>query len=287
MPVTAVRASRVFFCVLFLAQMSGCATPAQRMDERAAGLGYRRQVVQGEDYSHVAYIKEGRAASDSVLHVYLEGDGTPRVRKRVAAADPTPRRPLMLELMSADPAPSLYLGRPCYHGLNQDTACAPAMWTDRRYSEAVVASMSAALDRLSSDYSALVLLGHSGGGTLAMLIAERHPKVEAVVTVAANLDTERWSALHKYQALTGSLNPAGRPPLPPRIRQLHFAGGEDDNVPPGLVRGALVHQQSASFKVFPKQDHSCCWREAWPEILGALAADRTLKPTGGIFHSGE
>lgn len=272
MPRYAARALRPFFWGLLIAQTAGCAGPAQRMEERADELGYRRLVVQGDGYSHVAYLKEGRETAGSALHVYLEGDGTPWVRKRVAAADPTPRRPLMLELMSLDPAPSLYLGRPCYHGMSQDKACTPDMWTDKRYSEAVVASMSAALDRLSADRRALILLGYSGGGTLAMLIAERQPKAEAVVTVAANLDTDRWAGLHQYRALSGSLNPAGRQPLPPRIRQMHYAGGRDDNVPPVLVSDA-IKQQGAVFKVFPGQDHSCCWREVWPEILGGLAAD--------------
>jgi hypothetical protein len=268
-----VRAIGPLFWLLVVAQISGCASPSQRIDDRAADLGYQRVVVRGDGFSHVAYIKNGRVTPNSALHVYLEGDGTPWVRKRVAAADPTPRTPLMLELMLLDPAPSLYLGRPCYHGLNKAKACTPDMWTDKRYSEAVVASMSAALDRLSVDYQALVLLGHSGGGALAMLLAERQPKTEIVITVAANLDTERWAALHKQQPLTGSLNPATRPPLPPRIRQMHFAGGRDDNVPPTLVRDAIAQQQGATFRVFPKQDHSCCWRDVWKEILGGLAAD--------------
>jgi pimeloyl-ACP methyl ester carboxylesterase len=266
-------AVRLFSWLIVVAQLSGCASPSQRMDDRAADLGYRRVVVRGDGFSHVAYIKEGRATPNTALHVYLEGDGTPWVHKHVAASDPTPRTPLMLELMSLDPAPSLYLGRPCYNGLNKAKACTPDVWTDRRYSEAVVASMSAALDRLSSDYQALVLLGYSGGGTLAMLLAERQPKTETVITVAANLDTERWAALHKQQPLTGSLNPATRPPLPPRIRQMHFAGAEDDNVPPLLVRDAIAQQLGATFKVFPKQDHSCCWRDVWKEILGGLTAD--------------
>jgi hypothetical protein len=267
------RALRPFFWLLVVAQLSGCASPSQRMDERAADLGYRRMVVQGEGYEHVAYFKAGRTKASLVLHVYLEGDGTPWVRKRVAATDPTPRNPLMLELMSFDPVPSLYLGRPCYHGLNKAKACTPVMWTDRRYSEVVVASMTSALNRSSANFEALVLLGYSGGGTLAMLMAERLPKTGAVITVAANLDTARWAELHKQQPLLGSLNPATRQPLPQRIRQMHFAGEDDDNVPPMLVRDAIAQQQGAIFKVFPNQDHRCCWRDVWSEILGGLAAN--------------
>lgn len=268
-------ATRLVILMLLLGlnvQFSGCASPSQRIDERSAALGYRRLVVQGVGYQHVAYLKAGLAAKDSALHVYLEGDGTPWIRKGVAASDPTPRTPLMFDLMSLDPAPSVYLGRPCYHGLKSG-ACTPEMWTDQRYSEAVVASMSAALDRLSVDYQALVLLGYSGGGTLAMLIAERQPKTGTVITVAANLDTVRWAEMHKHRPLAGSRNPAARPALPPRIRQMHFAGADDDNVPPLLVRDAIAQQHGAELRVFPKQDHSCCWREVWKEILGGLTAD--------------
>jgi pimeloyl-ACP methyl ester carboxylesterase len=267
----AVRASCLLILVILSTQFSGCANPAQRLDVRASELGYRRGMLQGNGFSHVAFFKDGREAGKT-LHVYLGGDGTPWVHKRVPASDPTPRNPLMLELMSLDAAPSVYLGRPCYHGVRSNV-CTPDMWTNKRYSEAVVSSMSAALDGVSVGYQSLVLLGHSGGGTLAMLLAERQPKVTAVVTVAANLDSDKWAALHKQQALSGSLNPATRPPLRASIRQMHYAGVDDDNVQPELVREAVAQQSGAMFKVYPKQDHSCCWREVWPEILGALAAD--------------
>lgn len=263
-------------CLLILAtlstQFTGCANPAQRLDARASELGYRRVMLQGDGFSHVAFFKDGREASGKTLHVYLEGDGSPWIRKRVPASDPTPRNPLMLELMSLDAGSSVYLGRPCYHGVRSNV-CTPDMWTNKRYSEAVVSSMSVALDGVSAGYQSLVLLGHSGGGTLAMLLAERQPKVAMVVTVAANLDSDKWAALHKQQELSGSLNPATRPPLRSSIRQMHYAGEEDDNAPPQLVRDAVAQQPGATFKVYPKQGHSCCWREVWPEVLGALSAD--------------
>ncbi|MDP1635758.1 MAG: alpha/beta fold hydrolase [Gallionellaceae bacterium] len=240
------------------------------MDARAMELGYRRAVLQGEGFSHVAYFKDGH--KDGALHVYLEGDGTPWTRMGVPASDPTPRNPLMVELMSLDPATSVYLGRPCYHGL-RNSACSPVMWTDRRYSEAVVASMSAALDSATTGYQSLVLLGYSGGGTLAMLLAERQPRVGTIVTVAANLDTDRWAAMHRQPPMNGSLNPTKRPPLRSDVRQMHYAGGEDDNVPSQLVRAAVARRPGVLFREFPRQDHRCCWHEVWSEVLGALAAE--------------
>jgi len=137
-------------------------------------------------------------------------------------------------------------------------------------------SVAAALDHLSAGYQSLVLLGYSGGGTLAMLIAERLPKTAAVITIAANIDTMRWAALHNQPPLTGSLNPASRMPLPPHIRQIHFSGGDDDNVPPALIRDALAHQVGATFSVFEKMGHRCCWQEAWPAILKTLSEINVL-----------
>ena len=116
---------KLILLLSLVVQITGCTSPAIRMDEQAAGLGYHRQVVKGEGYDHVVYIKPGRVIERSVLHVYLEGDGTPWVRKRLAAFDPTPRKPVMLALMALDALPSVYLGRPCYHGLSQAIGCTP------------------------------------------------------------------------------------------------------------------------------------------------------------------
>ena len=44
------------------------------------------------------------SAPAGALHVYIEGDGTPYVARHDFAADPTPRNPLMLRLMTLDPA---------------------------------------------------------------------------------------------------------------------------------------------------------------------------------------
>lgn len=275
----AVRPESLIFIFGLIVIIPGCASPAQRMDEQAVVLGYRKLIVPGEGFEHVAYLKQGQAATGAVLHVYLESDGTPWARKHLAAFDPTPRKPVMLALMALDTMPSLYLGRPCYHGLSQTAVCTPDLWTAARYSEKVVASMSTALIQLAEGYQSVILMGYSGGGTLAMLLAERLPKTKAVITLAANLDTERWAALHDEQ-LTGSLNPAKRPPLPPHIKQQHFAGGEDDNVPPALIRDAVAHQRGADFKVFEKFNHACCWQEVWPEILGNLTASRHSAQAG-------
>jgi hypothetical protein len=183
----------------------------------------------------------------------------------------------MLRLMALDSAPSVYLGRPCYFGLAETPPCSPEFWTTARYSELVVASMQAALRRILADgqFVDLVLIGHSGGGTLAMLLADRMAQTRALITVAGNLDTATWAALHHYSPLAESLNPALLPPLPRTIYQLHLIGERDRQVTPALIRPVILKQSSAQLQVIENFDHVCCWQDMWPNVLATLKANTT------------
>lgn len=248
--------------------LAACASPALRLDERARQLGFVRQTVEGLDYRHVVF-RNAADGGEGILHVYLEGDGVPWLTPYRIAADPTPRDPLALELMALDSAPSLYLGRPCYHGQAEHPPCHPLLWTARRYGPEVVDSMATALRKIlgRAHYDGLVLIGYSGGGTLAMLLAERLPETQAVVTIAGNLDPPHWAELHGYSPLPGSLNPVARPPLRSDIAQLHFAGGRDGNVPANLIHFVVSQQHCAKFIIINTFDHICCWRGEWSRIL--------------------
>jgi len=270
-----------------LAALAACAGPSPRFDRDAGELGFVREDVAGAGFTHAVY--RARSAGNR-LHVYLEGDGTPFADGIHASVDPTPRSPVALALMARDPEAALLLGRPCYHGHYADAGCGPSLWTDARYSEVVVASMARALDAVRPSGARVILIGHSGGGALAMLLAERVAGVDAVVTVAGNLDVAAWVRRHDYEPLWGSLDPGARTPLPARIRQIHFAGGRDSEVPPELVAAAARRQPGARFVMRPDFDHACCWAREWPELLtqagvepvatldSAAHTRRTIKP---------
>lgn len=209
--------------------------------------------------------------------MYIENDGRPWASPRQVSADPTPREPVMLEAMALDPGPALYLGRPCYFIADQDKDCDALLWTHRRYAPEVVASMAAALRDFLRDepYPDLVFFGHSGGGTLAVLLAEHFGQSRAVVTLAANLDVAGWTRLHGFSPLAGSLDPARRPPLPGGILQWHLAGADDKQLPPHLAQGYATRHPDAQISVHPDQDHACCWLNVWPQVLERLDRRRT------------
>jgi len=267
--------------ILFFYASSACTSLPEKINRTASQLNFQRLVLPGTGFTHVAYINAIKPHSQT-LHVYLEGDGTPWLTTHTIAADPTPRKPLMLELMSLDSTPAIYLGRPCYFGKSDEPSCHYTFWTQDRYSETVVVSMAAALNHFLDQQfikkqriTTFRFFGHSGGGVLAMLLAEHFPTTRAVVTLAGNLDVTAWTNLHDYTPLTG-LNPALRPSLPSNITQLHYAGVRDLVVPPSLVRKGIARQNTAELIVIDDADHTCCWGSLWPHILDRLQSTNSI-----------
>ena len=254
------RATAIVLGSLLLA--GGCRSASERFLDQAVRRSLQAEVVAGSGFRHLVLSRD--RAAGRTLHVYLDGDGVPWLGG-YPAVDPTPRDPLVLDLMALDPGPAVYLGRPCYHGLGGDAACASALWTSSRYSEEVVTSMAAAARRVLAARGAerIMWLGYSGGGALAVLLAARLPETVGVVTVAANLDIDAWADQQRASRLVGSLNPSRQPRLPAAVFQRHYAGGRDRSVTAEARAGVEV-------VVVPDYDHRCCWASVWPAVLADL-----------------
>jgi pimeloyl-ACP methyl ester carboxylesterase len=256
-----------FYYGIFNFFMMGCTTPSLQFKHQAEDLGFTEKVYQGTKFFHKVY--GNPQPGDKQIHVYLGSDGTPWERPNKIASDPTPRNPVMLRLMALDPTTSLYVGRPCYHGFFYPSECHPRWWTSARYSEPIIESLGSVLTQIweEQEFSEMILFGYSGGGTLAMLVAERLVFVQGVVTVAGNLDIDAWADHHAYSPLTESINPATRPPLRKDIFQFHVIGEQDEVVPPHLVEAALKRQSEITSVRIENVDHQCCWEDLWPGIL--------------------
>lgn len=268
------RGAPLFLSACFLA-LTGCVNAVDANLSLARDHGFRKEMVRGRNFDHVVFFNEKVRPGTKRLHVYIEGDGTPWIHHQFVSKDPTAARPLMLRLMTLDKAPAAYLGRPCYNGLATDPACQPWLWTQGRYSKQVVESMAAVLRLLSRRYphAAITLIGHSGGGTLAMLIAPHVNAVDQVVTLSPNLDITAWTQKHGYIPLTGSINPASQPPLPKRITQFHYLGGKDRNIPMEAVLKAVKKQKNAHVFIEPECGHKKGWERKWPAVLNKIKAD--------------
>ena len=304
------RSVRCVVALVLLAALAACAgTPTSRIHAIAADQQFRASTVQAMGFSHLVFNNRASgirasgvsidtlpaaASSDAepdsqvdattVLNVYLEGDGSPWKHRTVIMPDPTPRRPVMLRLMGMDAGAAVYIGRPCYNGTSLLPECNNGLWTSGRYSETVVRSMQAVLRRLIDQqaYQRVRLFGHSGGGTLAMLLAARVSEVDTVVTLAGNLDINAWTRHHRYTPLYSSIDPASQPVLPDGIRQWHLLGDRDSVIPLELVRGEIERQGGVGI-VLEGFSHGCCWQRIWPRVLQALSEDNPQALPGALL----
>jgi len=254
------------WCLIVIA---GCSTPQKRAHLLALEAGFTRETQAGTQFNHIVYLNHLVSYSVDELHIYIEGDGSPWRDGRYPSPDPTPRHPLALKLMRADPFPALYLGRPCYFGLSSSLHCSTAYWTSKRYSTEVVESMASVIEyfREKHQVQTIVLIGYSGGGTLATLLARKLPGKLFIVTVAANLDTDLWTEQRSFLPLEGSLNPVDFRAETAHIPQIHLAGLDDKTVPITVTQSYASTLDSNFFRYYPDFDHSCCWLGLWPEII--------------------
>jgi len=239
----------------------------------AAAGGLSRRLIPAGAFDLAAYERLGPVGGGKLV-VYIEGDGLAWINLGQPSDDPTPSDPVALRLAAADDARNvLYLARPCQFVAGAEARdCAPSYWLEARYSAAVVEATSRAIDLVKAEAKAerIELVGYSGGGVVATLVAARRSDVVRVITVAANLDLPSWTAYHHVTPLTQSLNPRDFAEQLSRVRQVAFVGERDEVVPPALIepyRAALGPKSPLAVVSVAGFSHECCWSERWPALL--------------------
>ena len=233
------------------------------------------------DLPIVGFHKAGRQLGR--MTVYIEGDGNAWHRRSLMSSDPTPNDPISLRLAIRDPdAGVLYLARPCqYLGKKSVESCDPSLWTAARYSRDVVSAIDRAITAAKgSAEDRLTLVGYSGGGVVAALVAAGRPDVDELITVVAPLDTVAWTNHHRISALEGSLNPLDIQPTSELTRTFHFHGGRDRTVPPVVIERYRLRRSSELVDFFVLSDftHQCCWVRDWRTLLSMIRKSGGFEP---------
>jgi hypothetical protein len=266
-------------CLVFiLLMLVGCADISPQSRRQNAGnfadqAGWHKLSIPTDHFTLSAYVPKTSAQSDT-LTVYIEGDGLAWLTRSQASNDPTPRNPIGLQLALRHPKGlAVYLARPCQYdeAINANN-CRQTYWTDGRFAPEVIEASNQAISVLKQRMGAkqLILVGYSGGGAVAALVAARRSDIAELITVAGNLDHRVWTSMHHVPALKDSLNPADVWQSLIKIPQRHFVGARDDVVSQNVTEAFVSKfpvQKRPQVVVIPDFDHVCCWIEKWSLIL--------------------
>lgn len=211
--------------------------------------GFKSSIIETEHFSFQIFEKEN-IKRNKPIRFYIEGDGNPHPKSAVA-----------LKLAEKDPADNvIYLSRPCQY--IDSAACQnSAVYKEARFHEEIFNEMEELTAFLMKKYKtpSIELVGYDGGGTMALLLATKLPRVTRVITVAGILDVDAYTKHNNLPALTESLNPADKRNIIAQIPQIHYVGGQDEITTRRMAErfvARLQNPKSAVVKVVPAMNHS-------------------------------
>jgi pimeloyl-ACP methyl ester carboxylesterase len=257
--------------------LAGCTTlpaPQERAstaDMLAAEKGWHSDVLKTDLFLFRVY-ETARPLETEIITIYIEGDGLSWISRDRPSANPTPINPIGLKLALQNKHSAVYLARPCqFINLTLESNCNKKYWTSHRFSKEVIDSTNNAIEKIKAKYQAkrIILIGYSGGGTVATLVAARRSDIKQLITIAGNLDIDAWAKRHHLTTLDGSLNPADYYSNLESIDQTHLVGGKDTNISIAETMSYVrKFSKSNLIKVIvvDQYDHRCCWVEDWQKI---------------------
>ena len=209
-------------CAALLVTLSLCALPESRHQTAftiAQSGGFQVFKIDTDMFGLTGFYKTGNG-SEAVL--YIEGDGFAWRDRDTISDNPTPKNPLALKLAALDTSPNVfYLARPCqYVDLASEPNCTNAYWSIARFAPEVIGAFDQALNRIrvETGIQTFHLVGFSGGGAVAALLAARRNDIASLRTIAGNLDAAALNTVQIAQKIN-------------RIPQIHYSGAEDQAVP--------------------------------------------------------
>lgn len=262
-------------CVLTRAPVPTLAAREQTANQLAQHAGWQLSTISTSHFVLATFLPK-KIEKNKTLTIYIEGDGFAWQTTTTISANPTPIKPLALQLALAHPphyGAAAYLARPCqYVSGIQWKNCSQRDWTGGRFSSIVIDSTNQAISQLKERFGAseLILVGYSGGGAVAALVAAQRDDVLKLVTVAGNLEIDFWTTQNKYKPLVDSLNPADQWSKLVGLPQTHFVGEEDTKVRPEVAYAYAKRfpaNAQPEIREIPDFDHYCCWARDWRTLF--------------------
>lgn len=259
--------SRLGMALLCGVMLAGCQSPRQSLQDLAGRYGQQLEVLPTQPFP-LLLGTPAVVRRSSRLRIYLEGDGRAWATPRQPSVDPSPRNLLVARLAFDDSTPSLYLSRPCQ--FVSASGCTQNVWTNQRFSQEVVDSLSQALDQLKNRYGNrdFELVGYSGGAALALLLAAQRNDIRLVQTIAGNLSPALWAQMLGLTPLRGSLDPLHYRDKLASLPQRHLVGNRDRIVPVRLAElylQALINPTCIQLHRVPDTSHDKGWETAWKQ----------------------
>lgn len=257
--------------LLIVFSLSSCGSQSiikrkDNADSIAYSAGFTSKLVQGGKFLIYTYQKITNPTKPYVI--YIEGDGS-IISRGIISSDPTPRNHMLLELATIDNRPNvIYVARPCQYSIDSNLqVCNSNYWTSKRLSDDSVESINEVINKIAKT-SDVDLVGFSGGGGIAILVAARNTKVKSVITIAGNLDHVLFNKLHNTSPMRDSLNPIDYVHKISNIPQLHLSGGSDNIVPPIIAKTFVEKSNSrcSHIKIISNFTHTKGWNTIWKDI---------------------
>ena len=269
----------IYTIILLLATalIMGCATIPVFMDRSsiaddiAGKAGFIKEYVKAGSFTLMTYQRLNKFSDK--ISIYIEGDGRAWETKHELSDDPTPSNPVALRLAVVDSADNVaYMARPGQYSPSGILDCDSKYWSGRRFAPEVVGSIDKTIDILKEKSGAkyLELVGYSGGGAIAVLVAARRSDVIALRTVAGNLDTRAFCKYHHVSPLDGSMNPLDVAQEVAHIPQRHFVGLADKVVPFAIAESFVKMEGDKNderITVVDGVSHNDGWLKCWRELL--------------------
>jgi len=230
-----------------------------------------QQKIATDDFLLTTYQRFDATADNKQMVVYIEGDGMAWISRDQLSSNPTPVQPIALKLASIDTnANVLYIARPCQYLWPQKmNRCSSRYWSDKRGSEEVISSINQAISivKQKQNISSIRLIGYSGGGGIAALIADRRADVNEFVSVSGNLNYKLFTQTHNLSPMNGSIDPITVANQIGSIPQIHYVGADDKIIPRQIALSF-----SDKVKVINDVSHDN-WPDKWAQILRTINHD--------------